>query len=81
MFVAAKTLDRHSNSKLCKTGQDRVAKRDAMKQQQTAKDVVFFIRGQPIENVQVFKYLGRPMANNDDDLPAVRNNLAKARAQ
>ena len=34
-----------------------------------------------LSNVEIFKYLGRVVANNDCDTPAIRRNLKRARTQ
>jgi len=39
----------------------------------------FTIYGDKLEDVEVFKYLGRLLAMDDNDMPAVRANLLKAR--
>jgi hypothetical protein len=39
----------------------------------------FKIGEEEIETIREFKYLGRITSDNDDDLPAVRDNLKKAR--
>ncbi len=41
--------------------------------------VVFTVNGYQIKNVREFKYLGRILDNHDNDLPAVEQNLRKAR--
>jgi hypothetical protein len=38
------------------------------------------VSGIPIETVENFKYLGRILDNNDDDRPAIKRNLTRARA-
>ena len=44
-----------------------------------AKNVVFQVDGQPVENVATFKYLGRWLSKDDCDLVAVKANINKAR--
>ena len=39
----------------------------------------FTAYGEPLEQVDVFKYLGRLLAMDDNDMQAVRHNLRKAR--
>ena len=46
-----------------------------------AVKVKFTISGQPIETVSEFKYLGRVLSNDDDDWPAVKANIRKAKAR
>ncbi len=40
---------------------------------------MFTAYGKELERVEIFKYLGRLLAYNDDDSQAVRGNLKKAR--
>jgi hypothetical protein len=40
----------------------------------------FTAYGKELERVEVFKYLGRLLAYNDNDTQAVRNNLKKAQS-
>jgi hypothetical protein len=40
----------------------------------------FTVHGDVLERVEVYKYLGRMMAQDDDDIQAVRAQLRKARA-
>ena len=44
-----------------------------------ALEVNFTAYGDVLERVEVFKYLGRLMAMDDNDIQAVRSNLRKAR--
>ena len=81
MFLAPKTAKRHEGSSLCTTGQERLRKNESLHEQINSQSTEFSIHGTPIEIVDRFKYLGRVLANNDDDLPAVRANIAKARAR
>ena len=41
--------------------------------------MTFNIQGKTIENVTSFKYLGRVLSADDDDLPAIVANIRKAR--
>jgi hypothetical protein len=53
-----------------------------MKREQTrARTTRFKIGDEELETVKEFKYLGRITSDDDDDLPAVRDNLKKARAR
>ena len=42
-------------------------------------DEKFYAYGEELDRVQVFKYLGRLITFDNDDIQAVRGNLAKAR--
>ena len=43
-------------------------------------ETIFYVQGVPIETVSEFKYLGRVVKNDDDDWPAVNQNVKKATA-
>ena len=53
--------------------------RKAISDSAVAMDAEFYAYGEALERVEVFKYLGRLIAFDDDDTQAVRNHLAKAR--
>ena len=80
MYVPVTGMQRHTNSKLCRTGQERTIKRQHQRAQSTA-DVQFTLLGREIEMVSSFKYLGRWLSDDDDDLIAVCGNIKKARAR
>ena len=44
-------------------------------------DAVIMANGIPLERVDMFRYLGRLLAGNNNDWPAVFHNLVKARRQ
>jgi hypothetical protein len=48
--------------------------------QMVKANVEFTVNGKPIEIVEEFEYLGRVVAKDDKDGPAVMRNLARARA-
>lgn len=47
--------------------------------QKTTAETIFMVGGVPIKNISEFKYLGRIVAYNDDDWPAVNRNLKNTR--
>ena len=53
--------------------------RKAVSDSAVVMDAKGYEYGEELERVEVFKYLGRLIAFNDDDTRAVRGNLAKAR--
>ncbi len=44
-----------------------------------AQEKRFTARGEELEQVEVFKYLGRLLSHDNNDAPAIRANLRKAR--
>ena len=61
---------------------DRVARKvqyAAAERAHTALQQAFTAYGAELERVEVFKYLGRLLAYDDNDAQAVRGNLKKAR--
>ena len=69
----------HWASLLCQRGRDRQRQRRAAAEGRRGSEVVFTIYGKPLPRVDTFKYLGRPIASNDDDWPALYRNLTRAR--
>ena len=45
--------------------------------QQSAKNVEFFLDGRQINKVKIFKYLGRMITDEDDDLTTMELQLKK----
>ena len=73
------SLSQHNNSPTCKIAQARLEKQQHTLQQEQARTQTFTLAGQPIETVSTFKYLGRILDKNDDDLPAIKANIQKAK--
>ena len=69
----------HRNTAMCARGADRKKRRLAAEAARKARETVFHAYGQPLENVSLFKYLGRMVSDDDNDWPAVVRNLKKAR--
>ena len=69
----------HEQTALCREGAERKAQYAAAVTNAQALEVEFTAYGEPLERVEVFKYLGRLMAMDDNDRQAVRHNLTKAR--
>jgi hypothetical protein len=70
---------RHYETALCKDGVARKVQHAAAERAHLALSQMFTAYGEELERVEVFKYLGRLLAYNDNDTQAVRNNLKKAR--
>ncbi len=64
---------------MCKDGVARKVQYAAAKHAHIALQQVFMVYGEELERVEVFKYLGRLLAYNDNDAQAVRGDLKKAR--
>ena len=71
----------HLNSATCREGTDRARRRRVLQEVRRAREVVFTAKGDDLEDVSVFRYLGRPLSFMDDDWAAVYRNLKKARAR
>ncbi len=63
---------------MCKDGVARKVQYAAAERAHTALQQTFMVYGAELEKVEVFKYLGRLLAYNDNDAQAVRGNLKKA---
>ena len=64
---------------MCKDGVARKVQYAAAEQAHKALQQRFTAYGAELERVEVFKYLGRLLAYDDNDTQAVRGNLKKAR--
>ncbi len=71
---------RHQYSKECQVGVERRRQRETAISSALALCQQFTVHGDVLERVKVFKYLGRMMAQDDDDIQAIRTQLRKARA-
>ena len=70
----------HMTSGVCREGMERIVQREAAVNSARALEVIFTAYyGEELERVEVFKYLGRLLAMDDNDMQAVRANLKKAR--
>ena len=70
---------RHYRSKECSIGAERKQQREAAVTSALALRQQFSVHGDVLERVEVFKYLGRLLAQDDDDIQAVRAQIRKAR--
>jgi hypothetical protein len=72
--------DAHKATATCrKWTADRINRKNEVAYKKTIAETVFFVNGNPIENVKEFRYLGRVLRNDDSDLAAVERNLSRAR--
>jgi hypothetical protein len=74
-------LARHQRSKKCKDAQTWISNREREASAQAAQNDIFTIDGEEIEKVKQFRYLGRPILQNDSDYGAIRYNIAKAQGK
>jgi hypothetical protein len=61
------------NTKECQVGAERKQQREAAVTSALALRQQFSVQGEALERVEVFKYLGRLLAQDNDDLQAIRN--------
>ena len=73
------TTTGHQATKTCKAIHAARLQWKAVSNSAVALDAKFYAYGEELERVEVFKYLWRLIAFDDDDTQAVRGNLAKAR--
>jgi hypothetical protein len=79
IFTSNANTDRHRNSQKCIDGTARRERRERQLQHELGTDTEFRINNQTIENVNHFKYLGRPLTASGTDQIATNTNLQKAR--
>ncbi len=70
----------HQNSMECQVGVERRQQREAVVSSALALRQLFSVHGVALERVEVFKYLGRLLAQDDGDTQAIRAQLRKARS-
>ena len=69
----------HEQTRNCREGYERRMQHDAAARAGRALDRGFTAYDEELERVEVFRYLGRLLAYDNNDLQAVRSNLKKAR--
>jgi hypothetical protein len=70
---------KHQRIRLCREGWERRKQHEAAKAARVTLARTFTAYGEDLERVEVFKYLGRLLAYDDNDTQAMRLNLKKAR--
>ena len=70
----------HYTLKECRTRVERKQQREAAVTLALALQQQFSVHGDVLERVEVFKYLGRFLAQDGDDIQAIRTQLWKAQA-
>jgi hypothetical protein len=71
---------RHIRTKECQVGVEWKIQRESAVRSALALRCQFTIHGDVLEGVEVFKYLGRLLAQDDDNAQAIRQQLQKARS-
>jgi len=69
----------HRHTRLCREGWIRGKQHEAAEAARVALRKTFTAYGDELERVEVFKYLGRLLAYDDNDSQAMRSNLKKVR--
>jgi hypothetical protein len=69
----------HYIAAMCKDGVARKVQYEAAERMHLALQQLFTAYGDELERVEVFKYLGRLLAYDNNDAPAVRGNIKKTR--
>jgi hypothetical protein len=70
---------RHIRTKECGVGMDRRLQRELAISLALALRRKFNVNGTVLEQVEVFKYLGRLLAQDDDNAQAIRQQMRKVR--
>ena len=79
MFVPWRDLNGgHKSTEMCRNGADRKRQRPAKAEVRDSTEMDFEVYEQQIQSVPRFNYLGRVLAEGDDDWPEVAGNLEKA---
>ncbi len=69
----------HQNTKECQVGVKQKQQREAVVTLALALRQQFSVHGEALDQVEVFKYLGRLLAQDNDDIQAIRAQMRKAR--
>jgi hypothetical protein len=69
----------HTRTKECRIGMDRQLQRESAISSALALQCKFNVDGTVLERVEVFTYLSRLLAQDNDDTQAIRQQLRKAR--
>jgi hypothetical protein len=70
---------KHVQTKTCLVGRERREQREKAIDAALALRQLFYVNGDVLGKVDAFRYLGRIVAQDDDDICAVRSQIKKAR--
>ena len=73
------SFPKHGTTETCKVGEERQKQRNSAIDAALAIRQLFHIEGEVLERVNTFRYLGRILSQDDDDIRAVRTQIKKAR--
>jgi len=77
--MMCRNLEKHKETSYCKKDTAQRKNEQLRELQALANDVKFTVNNKIIEKVHKFKYLGRWLADDDDDTFSIMDNLKKAR--
>jgi hypothetical protein len=72
-------LRNHQATELCRKRYEQLVHYETAATARLALNTRFYVYGEELERVEVFKYLGRLLSYDDNDTQAMRANLTKAR--
>ncbi len=70
---------RHIHTQVCLLGAEQRTQQDSAVTVALALHKLFHVEGELLEEVDLFRYLGQILAQDNDDIRAVRNQIKKAR--
>ena len=70
---------RHIHLQVCQQGVERRTQMDSAIKAALALRQLFYVEGEVLEKVELFRYLGRILAQDNEDVRAVRSQIKKAR--
>jgi hypothetical protein len=76
--AAGALMGNHQKTELCKERWCQRVQHETAATARLSLKTRFFVYGEELQHVKVFKYLGRLLLHDDNDTQAMRANLAKA---
>jgi hypothetical protein len=68
----------HINTKECRVGMERCHQQDMAVRSALALHEQFMVHGDVLEKVEIYRYLGRLLMQDNNDAQAVQSQLCKA---
>ncbi len=69
----------HIHLQVCQQGLERQTQRDSAIKSALVLRQLFYVKGEVFEKVESFHYLGQILAQDNEDIRAVRSQIRKAR--